>query len=108
MFVEIMIGEADCELLTFSQPFRAFSNFLSLACSSFLAFSRRFACSLIFISDLLDFNDRFLVNRLLTENESILENGPFTVNVLLIIVNGEDLSEVLTTENGEDLDFTDP
>ena len=75
---------------------------------------------MIFIADLLDFNDPFLVNRLLTENESILENGPVTVNGLLIIVNGEDLSEVLTengedlskvltlTENGEDLDFTDP
>ena len=92
MFVEITI-----ELLTFSQLFRAFSNFLSLACSSFLAFSRSFACSLIDV----DFIDRFLENGLLTESELFVENG------LLIKENGEDRPEVLT-ENGEDLGFTDP
>ena len=92
MFVEITI-----ELLTFSQLFRAFSNFLSLACSSFLAFSRRFACSLIDV----DFIDRFLENGLLTESELFVENG------LLIKENGEDRPEVLT-ENGVDLGFTDP
>ena len=92
MFVEITI-----ELLTFSQLFRAFSNFLSLACSSFLAFSRRFACSLIDV----DFIDRFLENGLLTESELFVENG------LLINENGEDRPEVLT-ENGVDLGFTDP
>ena len=92
MFVEIAI-----ELLTFSQLFRAFSNFLSLACSSFLAFSRRFACSLIDV----DFIDRFLENGLLTESELFVENG------LLINENGEDRPEVLT-ENGVDLGFTDP
>ena len=94
MFVEITI-----ELLTFSKLFRAFSNFLSLACSSFLAFSRRFACSLI--DDLIDFIDRFLENGLLTESELFVENG------LLIKENGEDRPEVLT-ENGVDLGFTDP
>ncbi len=92
MFVEITI-----ELLTFSQLFRAFSNFLSLACSSFLAFSRRFACSLIDV----DFIDQFLENGLLTESELFVENG------LLIKENGEDRPEVLT-ENGVDLGFTDP
>ena len=92
MFVEIAI-----ELLTFSQLFRAFSNFLSLACSSFLAFSRRFDCSLIDV----DFIDRFLENGLLTESELFVENG------LLINENGEDRPEVLT-ENGVDLGFTDP
>ena len=92
MFVEITI-----ELLTFSKLFRAFSNFLSLACSSFLASSRRFACSLI--DDLIDFIDRFL--ELLTESELFVENG------LLIKENGEDHPEVLT-ENGVYLGFTDP
>lgn len=94
MFVEITI-----ELLTFSKLFRAFSNFLSLACSSLLAFSRSFACSLI--DDLIDFIDRFLENGLLTESELFVENG------LLIKENGEDRPEVLT-ENGVDLGFTDP
>jgi hypothetical protein len=62
-----------------------------------LAFSRRFACSLIDV----DFIDRFLENGLLTESELFVENG------LLIKENGEDRPEVLT-ENGVDLGFTDP
>ena len=65
VFVESPIGGADCEVLIFEDSMFiqipcASSNLRSLACSSSLAFSRRFTCSSIL--DLLD----FIV--LLTEN----------------------------------------